>query len=350
MLSHLLLLCCSTVAATATTTTQPQAHSNGFSYGIQMDAGSSGTRLYVYKWDARVFTSIPPTITQVTTETSWNKKQRPGISSCANNPSDAGASIQPLLTFAIDTILKGEGVTDLSQVPVFLGATAGMRILPPSSVNAILKSVQSTIQKAGFMYNAEWIRVLSGEEEGAYGWIAANSLLGTLSGDSTNTVGALDLGGASTQSTFHPIESILADFFPLEIADISHQLYTHSYLYYGADQARYRMYDNLVSAGEAHAAQAAATGMKDPVTTVTNPCFPLGYSSRSDPNHPSIVFQGSSDWSSCLAAATKLIQDYQPLMPSSPNGVQCLHSDHERCTFNGVYQPKIQKGKKLFTS
>ena len=312
-------------AATAFTST-PSVHSNGFQYGIQMDAGSSGTRLYVYKWNARIFKELPPSLTQVMTEESWSKKQNPGISTFGTNPTGAGASIQPLLDFAIDVVLKSEGVTDVSTVPVFLGATAGLRMLAPSTVTAILTSVQSTVKNAGFMYKKEWIRVLSGEEEGAFGWVAANSLLGTLtSNDTSTTVGALDLGGASTQSTFHPSESILAGLFPLSIANVSHSLYTHSYLYYGADQARYSMYLDLIQA-------ASKTPGTDTGKIVINPCFPTGYESTSDVNNPTIVFKGSSDWNACLAAATKLITDYQPLTPSSSKSVECLHSDHERCT------------------
>ena len=45
-------------AATAFTST-PSVHSNGFQYGIQMDAGSSGTRLYVYKWTLNSSPSTP---------------------------------------------------------------------------------------------------------------------------------------------------------------------------------------------------------------------------------------------------------------------------------------------------
>ena len=160
-------------------------------------------------------------------------------------------------------------------------------------------------------------RVLSGEEEGVFGWVAANSLLGQLNEESVKTIGALDLGGASTQATFHPEEEILAGFFPLTIAQTEHRLYTHSYLYYGADQARFRMYDDLVAASPSK-------------TTVTNPCFPTGYEGE----YNGAVLVGSSDWSACLAAASKLITDFQKQ--------QCLHSNHERCSFDGVYMPAIQ--------
>ena len=208
-----------------------------------------------------------------------------------------------------------------------------MRMLAPATVTSILESVRSSVKAAGFMYNPEWLRVLSGEEEGTFGWVAANALLSTLRDDSSATYGALDLGGASTQVTFHPDESILAGFFPLTLANSSHSLFTHSYLYYGADQARYSMYNDLITTTPDQSATSTSTAV---TKTVINPCFPTGYTATADPNNPTVEFQGSSDWDACLAAATKLIQDYQPLTPSSPPNVECLHSDHERCTWNGV--------------
>ena len=101
---------------TTASSSSPKVTAAGYQYGIQMDAGSSGTRLYVYKWNERIFHQLPPSLTQVMTEESWSKKQKPGISTFAKNPSGAGASIQPLLDFAINTVLKSEGVTDLSGV------------------------------------------------------------------------------------------------------------------------------------------------------------------------------------------------------------------------------------------
>ena len=50
------------------------------------------------------------------------------------------------------------------------------------------------------MFENKWARIISGEEEGAYGWITVNYLLNTLDSTDSNdtTFGALDLGGKST--------------------------------------------------------------------------------------------------------------------------------------------------------
>lgn len=56
-------------------------------------------------------------------------------------------------------------------------------------------------------------RTISGEEEAAYGWIAANFSLGTLSelGQlSTEKLGYLEMGGASAQIAFEPFVNELS--------------------------------------------------------------------------------------------------------------------------------------------
>lgn len=96
-------------------------------------------------------------MTQVSTQDSWSKKQKPGISDFSSDPKSAGESIQPLLDFCKDTVLKAEGVADVSGVPVFLGATAGMRMLPPATVTAVLESVRAVVESSGFLYQKEWM-------------------------------------------------------------------------------------------------------------------------------------------------------------------------------------------------
>lgn len=64
-------------------------------YAIYIDAGSSGTRLHVFQyqhaaWPAYLQLQLPEPTLAV----------EPGLSSYASNPSEAGNSLRPLLTFA----------------------------------------------------------------------------------------------------------------------------------------------------------------------------------------------------------------------------------------------------------
>ena len=95
-------------------------------------------------------------------------------------------------------------MSDYEQVPVFLGATAGMRMLDPSLATTLIANARTNIKTWGFTTKDEWINILSGEQEGVYGWVALNYLLGNFNEGATETVGALDMGGASAQYTFKP--------------------------------------------------------------------------------------------------------------------------------------------------
>jgi apyrase len=68
--------------------------------------------------------------------------------------------------------------------------------------------------------------VISGEEEGTFGWVAVNYLQNTLSADPSTTIGALDMGGASTQITFAPQDEVLSSYFPVHLNGNYYPLYT----------------------------------------------------------------------------------------------------------------------------
>ena len=51
------------------------------------------------------------------------------------------------------------------------------------------------------------------------------------------SVGILEMGGASLQIAFQPEGSILADKFPVKVGGTIYPIYVHSYLYYGQNYA-----------------------------------------------------------------------------------------------------------------
>ena len=116
------------------------------------DAGSSGTRVYVYRWPRRVFHTLPPQLTEVARPL-VNQKYKPGIGACdAAVPKGAAAlaacvagPLTKLLAFAETTILSeaGGGSVNVSSVPVYLGATAGLRLLVPEHSAAIMGAVRT---------------------------------------------------------------------------------------------------------------------------------------------------------------------------------------------------------------
>ena len=72
-----------------------------------------------------------------------------------------------------------------STFPVFLCATAGMRILNVSLQSSIMTEVRGILRQSPFLFRDAWASIISGEEEGVHGWISTNYQLGLLS----NTTG-----------------------------------------------------------------------------------------------------------------------------------------------------------------
>lgn len=160
---------------------------------------------------------------------------RPGLSAYADNPKQAAQSLEPLIDFALEKL--GADGSVLADSSLLLRATAGMRLLSDQQQEAILSQLRSYFDNLPFGESSA--RVISGEEEGVYGWIAVNYTLGHLEhGGPFPTVGALDLGGASTQITFLPLDYPRSLGLTVRIGQNTYRLYTHSYLGLGQDQAR----------------------------------------------------------------------------------------------------------------
>lgn len=220
-----------------------QAADDGKAFAIVIDAGSTGSRLHVYTWKPDSSEHLPANLSTPVEETQDTYSVKPGIGS------DGGLdALQKLLDYAQqNTTLKD--MKDLwPDIPIFLKATAGMRILPRAKRESIMTQVRDKLKATGF----EWVcssqaRVISGEEEGVFGWITVNALQKRLQPGHihslADTVGAMDLGGASTQITFRPQSpDILAGLFNLQLGmQINEDLYTHSFLYFGQNEAIRRL-------------------------------------------------------------------------------------------------------------
>lgn len=100
--------------------------------------------------------------------------------------------------------------------PLYLLATAGLRLLPTSRQQSILHAVCAAVQaQTSFLFTCEQARVISGEAEGVFGWVAANYLRGHLghaeASDANRPVGFLDMGGGSAQVVFEVDDPIYVE-------------------------------------------------------------------------------------------------------------------------------------------
>ncbi|NXO49529.1 ENTP8 diphosphohydrolase, partial [Aramus guarauna] len=297
-------------------------------YGLVFDAGSTHTALYIYQWPADKENG-----TGIVSQVEVCSVSGPGISSYADDPAGAGASLKPCL----DKAMKIVPAEQQRQTPTYLGATAGMRLL------RYRHCPEPTTSHPFPTTRFRGARILTGNEEGSFGWITVNYLLETLVKFSfaekwehpqgIEVLGALDLGGASTQITFQPggtIEDKNTSIF-FRLYGTNYLLYTHSYLCYGQVQAL-KMLMAALHQGSPSPQQ------------ISHPCYPKGYQETVNtadlynspcvraPSTPSpaqnITVMGTGDPAACSTAVQKLFN------------FTC--GANRTCGFNGVYQPPVR--------
>ncbi|KAI3372576.1 hypothetical protein L3Q82_022703 [Scortum barcoo] len=315
-------------------------------YGIVLDAGSSHTSMYIYKWPADKQNG-----TGIVTQHSECHAKGGGISSYASVRGGAARSLEACLEQAKKDIPKFRH----HQTPLYLGATAGMRLL--NLVNAtesqlVLKEVEDKLRSYPFKFKEATI--LSGQEEGAYGWVTVNYLLenfvkygfvGRWLNPGRDTIGALDLGGASTQITFEILENDVEDknnLMELKLYGQTYKLYTHSFLCYGQDQFLRKLLALLITtqgikAQVSHPCypQQFNTSIKLGEDVFNTPCTQTYKTAQFDPQM-SILVVGTGDYQSCLDNVKKMF-----------SFDECSYS---KCSFDGVFQPRVRGSFMAFSA
>ncbi|KAL2831890.1 nucleoside phosphatase family-domain-containing protein [Aspergillus pseudoustus] len=311
-------------------------------YGVVLDAGSSGTRVHVYRWldnavareehNKHDLKSLP----EIKTKSSWVKKIHPGVSTFADRPEEIGPDhLSELLEFARDIIPDDA----IKETPIFLLATAGMRLVEDVKQKLLLDHICSYARE-NFDFSLPdcnvHIQVIPGVTEGLYGWIATNYLLGSFNspddhdhGKNHHTYGFLDMGGASSQIAFAPnateSEKHANDLTLLRLRNIDgstqeHRVFVTSWLEFGVREARRRYLDALQSA------------VGGDVKEFPDPCLPAGLRTSLDgkpldgeANH---YLLGTGKFDECLRGTYPLLDKDAP----------CLD---QPCLLNGIHVPAI---------
>jgi len=251
---------------------------------------------------------------------------------------------------------------------MYFKATAGMRTLTRPKRERVMAAVRTLFQNktyCPFKFEEEYARVISGEEEAVYGWTAVNFLMKTLlpnsqgSGTVMNpglTYGALDMGGASTQISYYESiqnDDIMSNLFKLQIGSAKHwNLYAHSFLYFGINEA-FNRFGARLAFGES----------TEPAMMAYNPCLPGGavypFESRiylsekgvemwhdnnpqDERTYVSLLKNenGAGDFDQCSA----LVQE---LLRKDANS-WCDFAHVGDCSYAGVYQPPLPTQSKHF--
>ena len=231
----------------------PIKNTNQLQYGIVIDCGSSGTRLFAYSWKRRHgFEDV--TADQVPEKNNINKfvikKLEPGISSLT--PDEAVSQIEELLNYA-GLHLPEESHADTI---LYILATAGLRMIPIEQRTKLLRTIRREIPRK-FVFDLREVSVISGQDEGLFAWLSINSIMNRLCDDSKNPVAIMDMGGGSIQVAIPLLddaESEAKKNLQISTADIQtidlscgkrHKIFIHTWLGYGANKARER-YENFL--------------------------------------------------------------------------------------------------------
>lgn len=275
-----------------------------------------------------------------------------GISTLGDHPSGVPEYLRPLLDFAMTVIPEPQR----ASTPIYLLATAGMRLLPPDQQQAVLSATCDYIRQS---YPFELpdcstnIRIISGEEEGLYGWIAVNYLMdgfdrhqlavGDEKHKGSSTYGFLDMGGASTQIAFEPSakEQVAHADNLTEIKlrllsgkDVTHPVFVTTWLGFGTNQARERYIDQAVQDYIKLAdptqipGNGKGLGAERPIELIDDPCLPRDLLLSSGDKHAGYTLKGTGDFRECVRRTGPLLN----------KEVECLDNP---CLFNGVHVPPI---------
>ncbi|KAL1207708.1 putative apyrase 4 [Cardamine amara subsp. amara] len=292
-------------------------------YSVIIDGGSSGTRIHVFWY--RIESGKP--VFDFGDENYASLKLSPGFSAYADNPEGASESVTELVEFAKTRVPKGM----LKEIDIRLMATAGMRLLELNVQEQILEVTRRVLRSSGFRFQDEWAFVISGSDEGIYAWVVANHALGSLGGDSLQTTGIVELGGASTQVTFVSSEIVPPEFSrTISYGNVSYQLYSHSFLHLGQDSAQEKLLESLHNS-------ANSTGEGK----VPDPCTPKGYilDTNSQKDLPGFLaekgnfiasLQASGNFSECRSAVFAMLQEGKD---------KCTY---KHCSIGSTFTPNLQ--------
>jgi hypothetical protein len=269
-----------------------------------IDAGSSGTRLFLYRVEPGPFARVEKLL----------EKEFPTMASGAkedgiNNfvlPDDPAAEatvvpeiIDPLLEHA-SGFLGRLGVAP-AQVEVNLLATAGMRyavLHGRPAIDRLYATIRSGVGRHGFPVGE--VRTTCGsEEEGVWTWINLNDLLVRAFDGDGEAVGVVEVGGSSLQLTFPTDEDpdAVAHVHRVELAGRRFAVSCRSFLGLGQDDARKEMRRRLGPEGSAV-------------------CFPGGFRAAADHGDMldgvgmhRLAADGCYDVPACSAAYGDIVQD-----------------------------------------
>lgn len=259
-------------------------------YAIIIDAGSTGSRAFVFEF------SLENGVRKVIG--TKGMKVTPGLSSFGDNPKKAISYFEPLLIDCTKFIPKSK----LENTQLFIKGTAGMRLLEDKKQEDIWNELINGLKDhpdIPFKILRSNLGTIDGHSEAYYAVLSSNYIAGSIDGNlkripNVEMVGALDMGGSSTQLIFHtytkPTESVKSKDF-----------WSHSWLNYGVEVMRDKVHDYLIN----HYENSTANNRVKLVDNILlkNPCTFSGHEFIRD----QYIIKGYGDGVQCVDIIKKLV-------------------------------------------
>lgn len=308
--------------------------SDDFEYVCIVDAGSTGSRIHVYKYR-------PPAagdqLIWVDVASEKYEKFYPGLSSFEQNPGDLAAMatyFEPILNFGREHVPKSK----VSSTALFVLASAGMRSVRQRSEQKAALIIDTAFkhlsESSEFVVVAEGVRIIEGTNEGLWGWTAANYLNGELAKllalgphsvySQQSTKGIVEMGGESLQITFIPRASVLESdaiqqqIETVAIGNVRFSIFTNSWMGIGMEAAQNAYDEHLAAMGQ----------------RTESPCYNKGVSRK--------TWRGSGSFEDCYRGLSEMMAER--LKPQCPGMSADALGEQLVCTPNGVVMPAIDHG------
>jgi len=294
-----------------------------WSYGVVVDLGSSGSRGHVFQWTSGLDIQAAPG-----QQPFWYIKIKPGVSSYSDEPEEAALSLVPVLDYCLEHLESVNATVE--EVPVFLYATAGLRLVGEEAADAVMEAIRTLVADAyPFRFDSpSWARVIDGAEEATFDWLSAQQLLQldpSLAEEACvaeGTLGLVDMGGASFEIAFEAAaeEAHEEEYADVAVAGAEYSIYRHSYLGYGHNAAREGLqallYREQAGEGEEY---------------VISACFLDGYNETlALPEVGDVQYFGSGDAVQCAEAVVRYFD------------MEACAGAAEGCSIGGTFQPPLQ--------
>jgi len=298
-------------------------------FSVVIDAGSAGTRLNVFRFDAWTMKLL-----DIDGRAQVFLEEEPGISDLFENASALQQQMERLLDAAVAAVPHAQrGVTPLS-----VRATTSLEQLDMDQVQDLMEGMKHIVSHAGFKDGG--VQAMSGDAEADAEWLTVNMLLSVFKPGMQGVrdpVAVMDLGGATLQMAYyladHDVSRAKRQLLDAYIQRINLpfgsgnvHVYRHSYIGYGLITAKVKSFKYAEKAGFA---------------LERHPCLPHAAQASMRDYRTQLEAKGALDKPACVELVDYLLRKDLPCLQEPGRKEQFLgrasNPAFGNCSFAGVW-------------